>query len=57
LWHRIQTGLTAEGEDIQVESLSFQESMMMIARGGISDAKTIIALQHLTLLKSRGVEF
>jgi ADP-ribose pyrophosphatase len=50
-------GLTAEGEDIQVESLSFQESMMMIARGEISDAKTIIALQHLALLKSRGVEF
>jgi ADP-ribose pyrophosphatase len=50
-------GLTAEGEDIQVESLSFQESMMMIARGEISEAKTIIALQHLALLKSRGAEF
>jgi ADP-ribose pyrophosphatase len=50
-------GLTAEGEDIQVESLSFQESMMMIARGEISDAKTIIALQHLALLKSNGEEF
>jgi ADP-ribose pyrophosphatase len=50
-------GLAAEGEDIQVESLSFQESMMMITRGEISDAKTIIALQHLALLKSRGVEF
>jgi hypothetical protein len=50
-------GLTGEGEDIQVESLSFQESMMMIARGEISDAKTIIALQHLALIKSRGVEF
>ena len=50
-------GLPSEGEDIQVESLSFQESMMMIPRGEISDAKTIIALQHLALLKSRGVEF
>jgi len=50
-------GLPSEGEDIQVESLSFQESMMMIARGEVSDAKTIIALQHLALLKSRGVEF
>jgi ADP-ribose pyrophosphatase len=50
-------GLPSEGEDIQVESLSFQESMMMIARGEISDAKTIIALQHLALLKSRGMEF
>lgn len=50
-------GLPAEGEDIQVESLSLQESMNMIARGEISDAKTIIALQHLALLKSRGVVF
>ncbi len=50
-------GLLSEGEDIQVESLSFQESMLMIARGEVSDAKTIIALQHLALLKSRGVEF
>jgi ADP-ribose pyrophosphatase len=50
-------GLPSEGEDIQVESLSFQESMMMIERGEISDAKTIIALQHLALLKSSGVEF
>jgi len=56
---RINTGggLPSEGEDIQVESLSFQESMMMIARGEISDAKTIIAFQHLALLKSREVEF
>jgi ADP-ribose pyrophosphatase len=50
-------GLPSKAEDIQVESLSFQESMMMIAQGEISDAKTIIALQHLALLKSRGVEF
>jgi len=44
-------------EDIQVESIPFQEVMLMIARGEISDAKTIIALQHLALLKSRGGEF
>ena len=50
-------GLPAEAEDIQVESLSFQEALRMIARGEISDAKTIIALQHLALLKSRGVKF
>jgi ADP-ribose pyrophosphatase len=50
-------GLSSEGEDIQVESVSFQESMMMIARGEVSDAKTIVALQHLALLKSRGMEF
>lgn len=50
-------GLPSEGEDIQVESLSFEEAMMMIDQGEINDAKTIIALQHLALLKSRGVEF
>jgi nudix-type nucleoside diphosphatase (YffH/AdpP family) len=50
-------GLPSEGEDIQVESLSFQDAMIMIDRGELSDAKTIIALQHLALLKSRGVEF
>jgi ADP-ribose pyrophosphatase len=50
-------GLVSEGEDIQVEILSFEEAMMMIDRGEISDAKTIIALQHLAMLKSRGVEF
>jgi ADP-ribose pyrophosphatase len=50
-------GLPAEGEDIQVESLSFEEAVRMIAQGEISDAKTIIALQHLALLKSRGVDF
>ena len=49
-------GLPSEGEDIQVEILSFQDSMIMIDRGEVCDAKTIIALQHLALLKSRGVE-
>jgi ADP-ribose pyrophosphatase len=50
-------GLPSEGEDIRVESVSFQELMMSIARGDVRDAKTIISLQHLALLKSRGVEF
>ena len=45
------------GEDIQVESMPFQKAMLMIGRGEISDAKTIIALQHLALLKSGGEEF
>lgn len=49
--------LPLKEEDIQVEILSFQESMNMIAQGDINDAKTIIALQHLALLKFRGVEF
>ncbi|NIM94517.1 MAG: NUDIX domain-containing protein [Anaerolineales bacterium] len=53
----IEEGLPVKEEDIQVKFLSFQESMTMIARGEISDAKTIIAIQHLALLKSRGDEF
>jgi 8-oxo-dGTP pyrophosphatase MutT (NUDIX family) len=46
-------GVVAEGEDIQVEALPFQEAMNMIARGEIRDAKTILALQHLALLKAK----
>jgi ADP-ribose pyrophosphatase len=49
-------GLPSEDEDIQVQSLPFEEAMEMIERGEISDAKTIIALQHLALLKSRGLD-
>lgn len=49
--------ISPEAEDIQVVSLSLQEAMMRISRGEISDAKTIIALQHLALLKFRGAEF
>ena len=45
------------GEDIQVELLLFQEAMKMIEQGEISDAKTVIALQHLALLKSEGETF
>ncbi len=45
-------GVAAEGEDTQIVVLSFHEAMDMIARGEIRDAKTIIALQHLALLKA-----
>ncbi len=44
-------GVAAEGEDIQVVVLPFHEAMDLVARGEICDAKTIIALQHLALLK------
>lgn len=44
------------GEDIQVVKLTFQEAMTMVEHGEISDAKTIISLQHLALIKSRGVD-
>jgi len=45
-------GVVAEGEDTQVVVLPFREAMDMIASGKICDAKTIIALQHLALLKA-----
>lgn len=50
-------GLPSVGEDIQVERITFKDSMKMIDQGEILDAKTIIALQHLALIKSRGVDF
>jgi ADP-ribose pyrophosphatase len=42
-------GVAAEGEDIQIVVLPCAEAMAMVARGEISDAKTIVALQHLAL--------
>ncbi len=48
-------GVVAEGEDTQVVVLPFREAMDMLARGEIGDAKTIIALQHLALLKAGNV--
>jgi ADP-ribose pyrophosphatase len=50
-------GLPGVGEDILVERLPFQEAMSMIDKGKISDAKTIVALQHLALLKTKGTGF
>ena len=44
-------GVAAEGEDTQIVVLPFAEAMAMVARGEISDAKTIIALQYLALHK------
>ena len=44
-------GVAAEGEDIQVISLSYGRAMDMIKSGEIQDAKTIIALQYLALKK------
>jgi GDP-mannose pyrophosphatase NudK len=45
-------GVSAEGEDTQVVVLPFREALDMVTRGEICDAKTIIALQHLALLKA-----
>lgn len=45
-------GLIAEGEDTQVVVLPLAEAMAQVSRGEIQDAKTIVALQHLALLKA-----
>jgi ADP-ribose diphosphatase len=45
-------GVAEEGEDVQIEVIPFAEAMSMVAGGQISDAKTIVALQHVALLKA-----
>lgn len=42
-------GVVAEGEDIQVLELPFDEAVDMIGRGEIVDGKTIMLLQHAAL--------
>jgi nudix-type nucleoside diphosphatase (YffH/AdpP family) len=42
-------GVAAEGEEIQVLELAFDEAMAMVERGAIADAKTIMLLQHAAL--------
>jgi nudix-type nucleoside diphosphatase (YffH/AdpP family) len=42
-------GVAAEGEEIQVLELPFEEAMAMVERGGIADAKTIMLLQYAAL--------
>ena len=42
-------GLHAEGEDIEVFELPFDEALAMVARGEIVDAKTIMLLQYAAL--------
>jgi nudix-type nucleoside diphosphatase (YffH/AdpP family) len=48
-------GVAAEGEEIQVLELPFEEAMAMVERGEIADAKTIMLLQYaaLQLFRSR----
>jgi nudix-type nucleoside diphosphatase (YffH/AdpP family) len=40
-------GLAAEGEDIEVVELDFDDALAMIETGDISDAKTVLLLLHL----------
>jgi len=42
-------GVVAEGEDIQVLELPFEEALAMIGRGEMVDGKTIMLLQHAAL--------
>lgn len=42
-------GLEEEGENIEVLELDFNETLSMIDKGEIKDAKTIMLLQHLRL--------
>lgn len=42
-------GLVEEGEDIEIVELGFDETMAMIHSGAITDAKTVILLQHVAL--------
>ena len=42
-------GLVHEGEDIEVMELPFVVALGMIAKGEITDAKTIMLLQHAAL--------
>jgi nudix-type nucleoside diphosphatase (YffH/AdpP family) len=49
--HRVGNGggLAHEGEDIEVMELPFDTALAMVASGEITDAKTIMLLQHTAL--------
>ncbi|MBJ3786448.1 NUDIX domain-containing protein [Devosia sediminis] len=42
-------GIEAEGEEIELVELAFAQALAMVRDGGITDAKTIILLQHVAL--------
>jgi ADP-ribose pyrophosphatase len=42
-------GLAHEGEDIEVLEVAFPDAIAMIASGEITDAKTVMILQHAAL--------
>lgn len=44
-------GLAEESEDIEVLDIPFQSALEMVSNGEITDAKTVILLQHLALTK------
>jgi ADP-ribose pyrophosphatase len=44
-------GVASEGEDTQVVVLPLEAALEMVTRGEIQDAKTVVALQYLALLR------
>jgi nudix-type nucleoside diphosphatase (YffH/AdpP family) len=42
-------GIEAEGEDLEVIELTFDDALAAVRRGDIVDAKTIMLLQHAAL--------
>jgi len=44
-------GLPEEGEDIWIRTFALDEALAMARRGEVADAKTLIALQYLALLR------
>jgi hypothetical protein len=42
-------GIEAEGEDIEVLDMPFEEAWAMVRRGDIVDGKTIMLLQYAAL--------
>lgn len=47
-------GLREEGEDIEVLEMPLAEAWAMVGRGEIVDAKTVLLLQHLMLVRGPG---
>jgi len=49
-------GIVEEGEDIEVLELPFQQAVLMMQRGEINDAKTIMLLQYAIINKLFAVD-
>jgi 8-oxo-dGTP pyrophosphatase MutT (NUDIX family) len=52
--HRHGSAAPDPTEELAIRWVPFDEAMAMIAEGGISDAMTIMALQHLALERAAG---
>lgn len=50
-FHHQGGGLFEEGEEIEVVELALEDALALIGKGGVTDAKTIILLQHLALTR------